>query len=60
MALSSSEAKHLLHQKKLLLDSLDLAVAKPMNDVDSTYGGMEKGLRKQPGDIVMAKPRKKC
>ena len=59
MALSSSEAKHLLQQQNLLLEGLDLAVAKPMNDVESTYGGMEKGLRKQPGDIVMAKPKQK-
>ena len=46
MALSSSEAKHLLQQQNLLLEDLDLAVAKPMNDVESTYGGMKKRLEK--------------
>ena len=59
MALSSSGAKHWLQQQNLLLEGLDLAVAKPMDDVESKYGGMERGLRKQPGNIVMAKPKKK-
>ena len=49
MALLSSGAKHLLQQQNLLLEDLDFAVAKPMDDVELTYGGIEKGLRKQPG-----------
>ena len=34
-------------------------VAKPIDDVESIYGGMEEGLRKQAGNMLTVKPKEK-